>query len=572
MKSLGSLFSHGWVKLLLAFVLLSSVSWYIRDSRGVQFGLLGVIFWLAVALFAATFGVIYFAQFLIPIPGDHGWWQGIYLIRRGMGTSPPENTRTVTEKKEKNGRRRRKKTVAHEAPPNPDAPPPSFKTLKAGILRPYQVFALVRGKKFVGSRGPGFVILQPKEVIRHTIDLRDQRRIKRRVRVTTRDAIQIITNITVNFCIKPGESDTALYPYDKNAIFQISYADAIDEYGLPMPWKEKIVPQAITYATQEVSKYTLNQLTQLEGGVSNIDEINRVLQQKMEEKFSKRGIDILGARMSTPVLPDEIRDQYIYEWQINWDEKIQNKYVAREAQALRQRKEARARAQNKMIQAIARNLNHMKEHDDSDMVDIITLRMIEALEEAVAEGSVKAKIPQEIMARLIEDTSKQLRESAANATPKLPPPNATGTQTQEPPSEPPADPSPTDPSEPPAPPAEPLESEPISQSPTTDAPSEPSAAHVSSDPDTPISEPVSNLPTEPIAAPDEPTVEPPSSNLETDSSTTEPPPSDPPSQPMSNLPLPEELPETVDEDEDEPSYDEPQPPQNNMRKPGENKE
>ena len=550
MKNLRSLYNHGWFRVLLAIVLLSSISLYIRDSRGVTFGLLGVFFWLAVALFSATFGVIYFAQFLTPIAGDNGWWQGISLIRRAFGSSPPADTRNVEERKEKKGRRRRKKTVASATPVNPDAPPPSFKTLRAGILRPYQAFALVRGKKYVGARGPGFVVLNPKEKIRHTIDLRTQKRTERRVRVTTRDAIQIVTNITVNFCIKSGDhsqNKPILYPYDQNAIFQISYADAIDGYGDPMPWKDKIVPQAITYAIQEVSKYTLNELMQLENGVSNIDEINRVVQQRMEEKFAKRGVEILRARLSNPALPNQILNQYFNEWKARWDEKIQEKYAVREAQALRQRKEARARAQNKMIQAIARNLSQMQQKDDSDMVEIITLRMIEALEEAVAEGSVRAKIPQEIMARLIENTSKQLRESTPNAA-LPPPPDSTLDLPSDPSSDPLSGPS-TDPiKEPPSDPGEPI-SEPPSSNLAADFPvSEELSSELSS----------SNLATEST----EPIAERPSSNLPSPSDSS--PSADPPSEPTSNLPLAEEPPEA--EQQDETVFDEPQPPQFNLRK------
>ena len=416
MKSLSSLLSFGWVKIFLAIVILFGIGWYISDSLGVPFGWLGTLFWIAITLFTAIFGIIYFAQFLTPIAGDMGWRQGMTLILRALSTPAPRNTHTVKENKSKKGggRRRRKKMASTTpVPRSPDQPPPSFRAIRAGILRTYQVFALVRGRKYIGSRGPGFVILNDeKAYVRHIIDLRQQKRVQPKVRVTTKDGIQIVTNVSVVFRIMPDPQprhEATLYPYDKNAIFQVSYADTIDDHGGQMSWQDKIIPQAITFASQEVSKYSLNDLSKLEGGVSNIDEIKRVMLLKMSKKFESHGIKIIKADISAPPLPPEIRQQYLNAWQSKWKEKIKEKLYEGEVKSLRRRKQARALAQIEMIDAISQNLSTMHREDDADMVEIITLRMIEALEDAVAEGSVRSLVPQQIMAHLIEDTAKQMR-------------------------------------------------------------------------------------------------------------------------------------------------------------------
>ncbi len=420
MKSLGSLLSIGWVRISLAFILLCGVGWYISDSVGVGFGWLGALFWVVIATFTATFGIIYFAQFLTPIAGDDGWWKGLFLIFRAFSAPAPQNSRTIIEEKPKKGQRgQRRKTVVTPVHRNPDEPPPSFKTLRAGILRTFQVFALVQGGKFAGSRGPGFVTLNENENVRHVIDLRVQKRDEKKVRVTTRDGIQIVTSVSVTFRIKQSSrlhNKHTLYPYDQNAIFQISYADAIDDHGDTLPWQDKIVPQAITLISQEVSKFALNELTRLEGGVSHVDEINRIVSKEMVDKFALRGIEIISAGMSTPVLPSSIQTQFIAAWRAEWQEKINEKVAEGEAQALRRQKQARARAQIEMIDAISRNLNTMKREDDSEMVEILTLRMIEALEQAITSGKVKAEVPQQIMANLIADTSRYMRSAAEDSS------------------------------------------------------------------------------------------------------------------------------------------------------------
>ena len=72
-------------------------------------------------------------------------------------------------------------------------------------------------------------------------------------------------------------------------------------------------------------------------------------------------------------------------------------------------KQARARAQIEIIDTIARSIDAMRQENDADLAQIITLRMIEALEEAVSEGSIQAMVPQQIMASLVADTSRQMK-------------------------------------------------------------------------------------------------------------------------------------------------------------------
>lgn len=420
-NSLRNLFRQGWFKITLAIILMFGIGWYISDSVGVNFGWLGAFIWIVITIFTATFGIIYFAQFITPTAGDSGWWEGLRLIFTSLSNTPP----TSAAAKPKENTRRRQRTQTAVTHINQNQLPPSFKTLKAGILRTHQVIATVYKGKYGGAKGPGFVRLRDKEIVRNgqIIDLRVQRRKNDNVRVTTRDGMQIVTEVSVRFRIKPAEGhpEFVLFPYDKNAIFQVSYADAIDDHGDPIYWQDGLIPQVITFVTQEVSKYTLNELTTLEDGVSNLDEINRIVQQEMERKFDPRGIEILDASMSAPVLTKEIRQQRLHSWQAEWQEKTKQKYADSEIEIIQQRKEVRARAQIKIIDTISRNLNLMQRDDDAEMVGLITLRMIEALEQAVSEGSVRALVPQQIMASLISDSSAQMHNPRPPQFPPAPP-------------------------------------------------------------------------------------------------------------------------------------------------------
>lgn len=394
---------------------------YISDSLGFRFGWLGVFIWGGAALFAGAFGLIYFAQFITPTAGEDGWQEGLKLLFQSLSVTYPD---TENRSENSNRRERRQRSGVVKAPA-PDHLPPSFKTLKAGILRTHQVVSTVYKSKYGGTKGPGFVHLRDKEVIKKLIDLRTQYRRDGNVRVTTRDGIQLVTAVSVLFKIKaaPAQHEHILYPFDKNAIFQVTYADAIDDHGDPVYWQETLVPQAITYAIQEVGKYTLNQLTSVDNGVPTINEINRIIHQEMERKFEGRGVDILDASMGSLTLPKEVQEQRLASWQTEWREKTKLYYADSEVEILQQRKEVRARAQIKIIDGISRNLNLMQRDEDSEIVGLITLRMIEALEEAVSEGSVNARVPQQIMATLIADTSAQMRSEEHRTNKTAPPPD-----------------------------------------------------------------------------------------------------------------------------------------------------
>jgi hypothetical protein len=51
----------------------------------------------------------------------------------------------------------------------------------------------------------------------------------------------------------------------------------------------------------------------------------------------------------------------------------------------------------------------MHQQDQASLNEIITLRMIEALEEAMADGSAQALIPQQVITRLVMDASNQMQ-------------------------------------------------------------------------------------------------------------------------------------------------------------------
>ncbi len=65
------------------------ISYLLEDALGVPYGLFGVIIWVSIFLVAFFFGLVYFAQFLLPIDGAEGWQEGLQLLTRIYSQGQP---------------------------------------------------------------------------------------------------------------------------------------------------------------------------------------------------------------------------------------------------------------------------------------------------------------------------------------------------------------------------------------------------------------------------------------------------------------------------------------------------
>lgn len=84
---------------------------------------------------------------------------------------------------------------------------------------------------------------------------------------------------------------------------------------------------------------------------------------------------------------------------------------------MRRVKKARARVQIEIIESVIQNIEAMRRTETADLADIVMLRMIEVLENAMSDNSVQALVPEYIMGDMVVDASRQLRALAEQRTP-----------------------------------------------------------------------------------------------------------------------------------------------------------
>ena len=398
---------------ILAITILAFIGFLLGDARQVPYGIWGALFWGGAVLISFVFGLLHFAQYVLPLLDLEGWSEGLRLLWRYQLTQSGQFLDRLFIPAES-----RSRFGPATRPPAAESRlaelPPSFQTLAAGIVKGHQVLTVTKGSGFVRPAGPGFVMLYRNESVTQVIDLRTHSR-KQPVKANTRDGIPLETSASVIFRVRQSELDhgdeNLLYPYDKEAIFQVSYVDSIDGQNHLRPWTEQLAPHAATLLVSELSKYTLNELQQVgAAGASPLDTVKKEIKRQLEPLADQHGIELLSVGVGPLTLPEDVAGQRVKTWQAEWQQKMWSEYAASDAEAIRRVKKARARAQVEIIQNITQNIEAMRRDSNSNLTEIITLRMIEALEEAISEeSSVRALIPQQVMANLVLDTSAQMK-------------------------------------------------------------------------------------------------------------------------------------------------------------------
>ena len=401
----------GVIILIVVALVVTAVGLTLKDAVGEPYGsILGVV-WFAALIVSFLFGLLYFARYILPLPGSEGWSEGLRLLYRHYTTQSElylDNLFGPRPSGSRKSRRSRKKPASSSLLPLPA----SFITLKAGILHSYQILGLAKGNQFARSAGPGFTLLYKKEKPTHLIDLRKQLR-RQPVKTTTRDGITLETNVTVIFRVRqelvdlPGPEP---YPYDKEAIFHICYSQSIDAYNRLRDWAEQVTPRAVALLENELGRFTLDELsTPNTPGAGPLDAIKARILQALQRDLDASGIEVLVVGVDQLKLPPAVIEQRIRTWQADWQRRITLQQAAGDAEAVRRIKKARARAQIEILENITQNIDAVRRAGDADLSNIITLRMIEALEEALSNASLQALIPQQIMKNLVLDTSTQMQ-------------------------------------------------------------------------------------------------------------------------------------------------------------------
>jgi hypothetical protein len=372
----------------------------------VRFAFLGSFIWIVAFVAGFFFGLVYYSQFSLPVGGVDGWWEAFGLLGRHFFDKLLNMGRVLYAPAPSAGPSTTSRTGSNNVPRPGWAA--SFRIIRAGITKNHEVLALTRGTGFARAAGPGFVRLSKGESPARIIDLRPQLR-SQDIQTNTRDGILVTTTITVIFRVRQShmEDDELAYPYDREAIFNVSYARSTDGQDGLYPWTEQLAPRAAAILADELGQQRLNDLYQEDAAAVPLELIQQKIKRQLDREAERFGLELLVVSIGHLQLPDKVKKQRIETWQADWIRQINVQNAKGSAEAERRLKNARARAQIEIINNITQNIDTMRRVGNNNLTQIVMLRMIEALEEATANPVVQ---PHALIVQLVEEAADQMKD------------------------------------------------------------------------------------------------------------------------------------------------------------------
>lgn len=363
---------------MAAVPLLALVGFFMPDYFGVRQGLVGAIAMAFIILLVFYTRVGYYAISLLPQDLNNRYEEGFSLILQHYFSGGPKGNQSSPY----------------------EGVPPSLFSFRAGVVDSHIVLALGKGDGFSRSAGPGYVKLRPGEFIKHVIDLRDHQR-SQSISGVTRDGIPFESRITVVFRVRrlpEGEAPADNpYPHDESAIFQVSYFSSYGEGDSEIPWLDRVVPLAASELIAELSNYTLDEVYRLNEPqtASNrarpleLQRVRQAVTDRLQEMLKPHGIEIVNVEVGDLILPADVQEQRIANWQADWQRQAYVEKAKGNAIALQMMAEARSKAEVELINKIVASIEEMGWSDQVSLADVVALVTMETVQDETTDSQLQ---------------------------------------------------------------------------------------------------------------------------------------------------------------------------------------
>jgi regulator of protease activity HflC (stomatin/prohibitin superfamily) len=382
--------------LLILLALSIAAGLFFEDYQEVPFGWFITIVYLVVAAFSCAFGIIYYAQFVLPHHKGENWLDGIWMLMRAstlIRTVPADANLKIKGSSYSN------------------AQTPGQKKLRVGMVSSHQAISISKGDSLVRAAGPGFIRLSQGEAIKKFVDLRRHLRSEIKEAVT-RDGIPLDAKVNVIFEVKQSTedhpNDDLEYPYDRSAVLWVSQLNSFNQDNSIRPWSEQLAPQAATYMISEIAQYTLDELSQ---DRTIFNGIAQRVRRQLRATFDDWGIKILNVSVTPVKFPDDILEQRLDNWRAPLQSRILTEAAKGNAEAYLRIKQAKAKAQVEIIEKTMQSIDNLRQTEQASLPEIVTLRIIDVFEDVASKNPSQAYLPSNILSGIVTESSSRLRDS-----------------------------------------------------------------------------------------------------------------------------------------------------------------
>ncbi len=298
----------------------------------------------------------------------------------------------------------------------PDAPPralgPGYVVVDTGSAA-----VLERAGRITRIVGPSTVTTEPYEYMRGAVDLRLKNRTIKLENVLTKDSIPLEMEVTVFYRI----------PLDQHSLlrrsppeFRFNTSNVLRALYNAEDWEEATEKAVRSAVYDVVSRYSLDELISVPRAEDLLhrrgkepeprrDELGERIRQVANGATGEWGVEVKDVRVEAIVLPQEVLERMFERWRAMWEEMIAEGMARGEAERIRQIEEARAQALATLIGNIAASLREAGVSEERVPRSLLLLRIIEALEKAAQEPTVKIWLPDGIL-KMLEDFRKEIGE------------------------------------------------------------------------------------------------------------------------------------------------------------------
>lgn len=371
-------------------------AFFIKDALGYPLQGLGSLIWLMAFGGSLVGGLIFFSRFVVPA----GWQEGFVLSLIFLGRSLGWALSSPVPAQKRIGGTASVDTI--------EELPTSFRTVRAGILDSHIALSLLEGNNYSRPAGPGYIRLHLLEMIRQVVDLRPHF-YSQEIKARTRDGIPVQTSVNVVYHVSrplAAQLGSSKHPYpyrhddQQDAIFRISYAGTVGEAEQLHNWHERIRPEIVATFIAHLSLYTLDRLyADFNHSAYSLEKIKTDIHNELKERFSDYGIELVHVGIGQLVLPEDVMEQRIRDWQVWWKCEIEQIQAQSNAQTLKQQNEVRAKVQFEIIRQIMEGLEKMKSVD-TNPTEVFALHVLQTLEKSVAEDVRQARISGDVLETL----------------------------------------------------------------------------------------------------------------------------------------------------------------------------
>jgi len=278
----------------------------------------------------------------------------------------------------------------------------------------HQVVGQSSGIEFNEVAGPGILFTERYERPVAIVDLRTQLRTVADLKAVTKDGISITAVLFTSFKIDQDDwsawdkeerhrvwrvspilqnglkvdREIGSYPYSTARVHAVLSTAGVsdDETSSDIYWDEIIVERVSREARIVLSERNLNKLWTPEqdgAGKSALDEIANEINKRAKPRLQELGVKLFASRIVNFILDedDRIRKRHVESWRAIWQQKIQEKIIAAEAETIALQENAQIYTRATLLQTISKSLRRAREIDPHLSKYVIALHFMSTLED-----------------------------------------------------------------------------------------------------------------------------------------------------------------------------------------------